>query len=158
LIWKHSGMVNTKFKYEARCASHLYYPSCAPYLVTLTFSEECKLPHAILQNFFRLLLLPLSQVQSSQTPSLNVIPLELETNITCISFFPIQVTSPQMWFNYTNNVKYIQLLEYSLFPVIKNINKIDHSSLPNTSIRQNLFQNSLKWPHTTMYTITFKKL
>jgi hypothetical protein len=117
----------------------VYYQSCAPCLVTLTF----KLPHALLQNFFRFLLLPISQVQSSQTPSLNVISLEWETNIARISFFSIQVTCPHMWFNYTNNAKYIQLLEYLLFLVIKNINKTDHPSLLNNSIRQNQFQNTV---------------
>jgi hypothetical protein len=91
--------------------------------------------------------------QSSQTASLNVISLQLGTNIARISFFPIQVTCPQMWFNYTNNAKYIQLLEY--FLVIKNIDKIDPSLL-NSSIRQNKY--SLEWPHSTTYIIIFKTL
>jgi len=58
-------------------------------------------------------------------------------------FFPIQVTCPQVRFNYTNNAKYIQFLEYLLFLVIKNINKIEYSSLLNTSIRQNQFKNTV---------------
>jgi hypothetical protein len=52
---------------------------------------------------------------------------------------------------------YIQLLEYLLFLVIKNINIIDHPEYLKHKTEY-ISKYSLEWPNKTRYTTTFKKL